>query len=94
MLPPIKVGPRFGKREPRRGADGNAEPAAADIPAIDADINSDELIAARPPQVLVMHDPSGGSQVRPCSREPLHRRQYLGQCKDAYHDSMSMCGAR
>jgi hypothetical protein len=29
-----------------------------------------ELIAAQPPQILVMRDASDGSQVRSCSREP------------------------
>ena len=40
--------------EPRRGPDDHAEPAAADIPAVDADVDSGELIAAQLPQVLVM----------------------------------------
>jgi len=56
--------------EPRRGPDDYAEPAAADIPAAGVDVDSGELIAAQLPQVLVMHDASDGSQVRPCSREP------------------------
>jgi hypothetical protein len=41
---------------PRRGPDDDAEPAAADVPAIDADVDSGELVAAQLPQVLVMHD--------------------------------------
>ena len=80
--------------EPRRGPDDDAEPAAADIPAIDADVDSGELIAAQLPQVLVMHDPSHGSQVRSCSREPPRGNQYLGRGQDAHHDSMGTCGAR
>ena len=46
-----------------RGPDNNAEPAAADIPAVDADVDSGELIAAQLPQVLVMDDASDGRQV-------------------------------
>lgn len=72
----------------------NAEPAAADIQAIDANINSGELVAALPPLVLVMHDSSRGSQVRSCSCEPSRGNQYLGRCQDAHHHSMSTCGAR
>jgi hypothetical protein len=55
---------------PRRGPDDHAEPAAADIPAADADVDAGELLAAQLPQVLGVHDPSHGSQVRSCSREP------------------------
>jgi hypothetical protein len=51
--------------EPRRGPDHNAEPAAPDIPAIDADVDSGELIAAQLPQILAMHDHGHRSQVRP-----------------------------
>jgi len=47
--------------EPGRGSDDDAEPAAADIPAVDADVGSGELIAAQLPQVLAMHDPGDGS---------------------------------
>jgi hypothetical protein len=50
--------------EPRRGRDDHAEPAAADIPAVGADVDSGELIATQLPQILVMHDASDGSQVR------------------------------
>jgi len=35
--------------EPRRGHHDHAEPAAANIPAIDADVNAGELIAAQLP---------------------------------------------
>ena len=80
--------------EPRRGPDDDAEPAAADIPAVDADVDSGELIAAQLPQVLVMHDASYGSQVRSCSREPPRGNQDLGRGQDAHHDSMGTCGAR
>jgi hypothetical protein len=79
---------------PRRGPDDQAEPAAADIPAVDADVDSGEFIAAQLPQVLVMHDASHGSQVRSCSREPSRGAQYLSRGEDAHHDSMGTCGAR
>jgi hypothetical protein len=78
--------------EPRRGPDDDVEPAAADIPAAGADVDS-ELIAAQLPQVFMMHDASDGSQVRSCSREPPRGNQYLGRGQDAHHDSMSTCGA-
>ena len=80
--------------EPRRGPDNDAEPAAADIPAVDADVDAGELIAAQPPQILVMHDPSHGSQVRPCPRQPPRGNKYLGRGQDTHHDSMGMHGAR
>jgi hypothetical protein len=35
--------------EPRRGPDDDAEPAAADIPAVDEDVEPGELIAAQLP---------------------------------------------
>jgi hypothetical protein len=79
---------------PRRGPDHYAEPAATDVPAIDADVDSGELIAAQLPQVLVMHEASDGSQVRSCSREPPCGDQCLGWGQDAHHDSMGTCGAR
>ena len=67
--------------EPRRGPDDDAEPAAADIPAADADVDACELIAAQLPQVLVMHDAGDGSQAdRPRSERSFisggdrHRR--------------------
>ena len=78
----------------RRGPDDDTEPAAADIPAINAGVDSGELIAAQLPQVLVMHDPSNGSQVWSCSREPPRGNQDLGRGQDAHHDSMGTCGAR
>jgi hypothetical protein len=80
--------------EPRRGPDDHAEPAAADIPAINADVNAGELIAAQLPQILAMHDASDGSQVRSCSREPPRGNQYLGRGQHAHHDSMNTSGAR
>jgi hypothetical protein len=80
--------------EPRRGLDDHAEPAAADIPALNADVDSGELIAAQLPQLLVMHDPSDGSQIGPCSRKPPRRYQYLGRSQDAHHDSMGTCDGR
>src|SRR5713226_8492162 len=61
---------------PRRGPDHDAEPAATDIPAVDADVNAGELIAAPLPQIFVMHDPSHGRHVRSCSREPSRGNQY------------------
>jgi hypothetical protein len=79
---------------PGRGPDDHAEPAAADVPAAGADVGSGELIAAQLPQVLAMHDPRHGSQVRSCSREPLRSDQYLGRGQDAHHASMSTCSAR
>jgi hypothetical protein len=80
--------------KPRRGPDDYTEPAAADIPAIDADVDTGELIAAQLPEILGMYDPSDGSQVRSCSREPSGGDQDLGLSQDAHHDSMSTCGAR
>ena len=50
--------------EPRGGRDDRAEPAAADIPAVGADVDSGELIAAQLPKVLGMCDAGYGSQVR------------------------------
>ena len=79
---------------PRRGPDDHAEPAAADIPAAGADVDAGELTAAQLPQVLVMHDGSGGRQVGSCSREPPRGDQYLRRGKDAHHNSMGTCGAR
>jgi hypothetical protein len=57
-------------------------------------VDSGELIAAQLPQVLVMHDASNGSQVRPCSHKPPRSDQYLGRGKDAPHDSMGTRDAR
>jgi len=80
--------------EPRRGPDDRAEPVAADIPAVDADVDSGQLITAELPQVLVMHDASHGSQVGSRSREPPRGNQYLSRGRDAHHNSMGTCGAR
>ena len=55
--------------EPRRGPDDHAETTGAGIPAV-AGVDSGELIGAPPPQVLLMHDASDGSQVRSCPLEP------------------------
>jgi hypothetical protein len=79
---------------PRRGSDDHTEPAAADIPAIDADVDSGEFFAAQLPQVLVMRDASHGCHVRSCSREPPRGNQDLGRGQDAHHDSMGTNGAR
>ena len=78
---------------PRHGPDDDAEPAAADIPAVDTDVDSGELIAAQLPQVLVMHDARDGSQLRACSGEPPRGNQYLGRGRDAHHNSMGTGGA-
>jgi len=54
---------------PRRGPDDDAEPAAADVPAVHTDVDSGELIVAQLPQVVVMRDAGHGRQVRSCSGE-------------------------
>ena len=74
--------------------DGDAEPAAVDVPAVDADIDSGELIAAQLPQVLVMHDASGRSKCGRASRGPPSANRDLGRGEDARHDSMGTSGAR
>src|SRR4029077_7624351 len=79
---------------PGRSPDDDAEPAGADVPAIDADVDSGELIAAQLPKVLLMHDGSDSGQVRSCSGEPPRGNQDLGRGQDAHHDSMSACGTR
>jgi hypothetical protein len=66
---------------PRRGADDDAEPSAADVPAVDADVDTGGLIAAQLPQVLVMHDASDGGQVGSCSCEPPRGNQYLSRIR-------------
>jgi len=80
--------------EPRRGPDDYAEPAAADVPAVDVHVGSGELIAAQLPQVLLMHDASDSHHVGPRSREPPRGDHYLGRGENAHHDSMSTCGVR
>jgi hypothetical protein len=67
--------------QPRGGPDDYAEPAAADIPAIDADVDPGQLIAAQVTQVLVMHDVGDGSQVGSGPREPPRGNQYLGRVR-------------
>ena len=79
---------------PRRGRDYHAEPAAPDIPAIRADVDSSQLSAAQPPQVLGMHDASNRNHVRPCSRKPPRGNQDLGPGQDTHHNSMGTAGAR
>jgi hypothetical protein len=79
---------------PRRGPDDHAEPAAADVPAVDMDVDSGELITVQLPQVLGVHDAGDGSQVGSCSREPPRGSQYLSWGQDAHHDSMGTRGAR
>lgn len=78
--------------ESGRGPDDGAEPAAADIPAVDTDVDPGELTAADLPQVLRVHDASDGSQVRSCSGEPSRSNQDLGRGQDAHHNSMGTCG--
>ena len=73
---------------PRRGPDDDSEPAATDVPAVDADVESSELFAAQLPQVLVMHDGGEGSQMGLCSGEPSRGNQDLDPGEDAHHDSM------
>jgi hypothetical protein len=57
--------------DPWRGPDDHTEPAAADVPAVDAHLDPSELSAARQPQILLIHDASDGSQV---GRAPASRR--------------------
>ena len=80
--------------EPRRGPNDDAKPATVDIPAINADVDSGELLAAQLPQILAMRDASDGNQVRSCPREPPRGNQYLARGQHAHHDSMSTSGAR
>jgi hypothetical protein len=56
---------------PRRSPGNDAEPAAADIPAVDADVDSGELIATQRPQVLVMYDAATAARW---GRAPASRR--------------------
>ena len=80
--------------EPRCSYDDDAKPAAADIPAVDTDVDSRELIAAQLPQVLAMNDASDGSEMWSRSREPSRRNQRLGRVEDGHDDSMATYGAR
>jgi len=80
--------------EPRRGPNNDAEPAAADIPAVDVDVDSGELFAAQLPQILAMHDSSDGRQVWPCSREPPCGDQDLSRGQETHYDSMGIRDAR
>ncbi len=80
--------------ESRRGPDDDAEPAAADVPAVDADVDPGELTTAYLPEVLRVHDASESSQVRSCSRQSSRGNQDLGRGQDAHHNSMGTCGAR
>jgi hypothetical protein len=77
----------------RRGPDDYAEPAAADIPAIDPDVDPCELIEAQMPQVLVMHDAGDRSQMGSDLGEPPRGNEYLGRGEEAHHDSMRTRGA-
>ena len=59
-MPPFSSALRYEvRRWPGQGC-------GRDIPAIDADVDSGELIAAQLPQVIAMHDPGHGSQARSC----------------------------
>jgi hypothetical protein len=80
--------------EPRRGPDDDAEPAAADIPAADTNVDSGQLTAAYLPQVLRVHDAGQSSQVRSCSGQPPRDNQDLSRGQDAHHHSMGTGGAR
>jgi hypothetical protein len=84
--------PQFPR--PRRGPDDHAEPAAADVPAVDIDVDPGELIAAELPYVLVMHDAGHGRQVGSCPGEPPRGNHYLGGGQRTHHHSMSTCRAR
>src|SRR6185437_13067790 len=55
---------------PGHGRDDDTEPAAADVPAVDPDVDSGELIAALLPQPLLVRDRGHGSQV---GRAPASR---------------------
>ena len=79
---------------PRSGPDYHAEPAAPDVPAISADVDSSQLSATQLPQVLGMHDASDRNHVGPCSRKPARGNQDLGRGQDAHHISMDTPGAR
>jgi hypothetical protein len=81
--------PPSGQREPpgllprpRRGADHDAEPAAADISTVDADVDSGahRVTAATDRRE---HEAGDGSQARSCSREPPGGNQDLGRSEDA-----------
>jgi hypothetical protein len=48
-----------------------AEPAATDIPAIDADVDTSEFLAAQLPQVLVVTIPATATR---CGRAPASGR--------------------
>jgi hypothetical protein len=87
---PVRSGRRSPARDrlaapqlpgPRRAPDDHAEPAAADIPAAGADVDSGQLTAAQLPQVLVMHDAGDGRQMGPCSREPPRGNQDPGRVR-------------
>ena len=66
---------------PGRGPDDHAEPAAADVPAVDTHVDPCQLIAAQLPQVLLMHDAGHGSQAGPGSGEPPRGDQDLGRVR-------------
>ena len=72
----------------------HAEPAAADVPAVAADVDTRELIAAQLPQIVGMHDASDRSQVRSRAREPARGNQCLGRGENAHDDSMGTGGTR
>ena len=80
--------------EPRHGLDYHAKPVTRMSQPVGADVDTGELIAARLPQVLGMHDASHGSQVWSCPREPSRGNQCLGRAQDARDDSMRTCRAR
>jgi hypothetical protein len=88
------VSPRRNSPSRGVGPDDDAEPAAADIPAVDTDVEAVELTTAYLPEVLRVHDASQSSQMLPCSRQPPRGNQDLSRGQDAHHNSMGTCGAR
>ena len=75
-------------------SEDDPEPAAADIPAVDTDIDPGELIAAQLPQILQGHDASHRSQMRSRSHQPPRSNQDLVPGQHAHHNSMGAHGAR
>jgi hypothetical protein len=92
--PPRSPNPQRQFPGPPRGPDHNAEPAAADIPAISADVDSGELSAAQLPQILEMHDASNRNHVGPRSRKQPRGNHDPGPGRYAHHNSMDPPDAR
>jgi hypothetical protein len=99
---------RAGRRSPARGSsDRAATPRAAAWPRRRRRTSgrgypsrrcgrrlTGELIAAKLPQVLGVHDASDGGQVGSCSGQPARGNQDLSRGQDAHHNSMGAYGAR